>query len=621
MLKEKTKGIFHKVADSFHTDDVFWRSEVEGNRLVALVMLFMAVQVVIVWTLNHFGFFSIDKAVMNRVAGWGLIELLVPVAVCRYFKGEKRWLKYLMVLEFLIVMARFDSLLTFNVPVAMAIGVVLSIRYYSRKFTVQVAAATTLLFAVSAVFATAGGTGMIDLNFFYAPVDVTVHAGEDIYAAFANLPVEDARYVHDYLLQSFLPRLMSFLVISIACAEIAKRGHDMVLEQAEISSRTARIELELSLAADIQAHMLPCVFPAFPEYSEFDLYATMDPAKEVGGDFYDYFMADETHLAIVVADVSGKGVPAALFMVIAKTLLKDHAKLGLEPKEVFTRVNDRLCKGNEAGLFVTAWMGILDITTGKMTYVNAGHNPPMIRHSGGEFTFLKSRPGLVLAGMEGMQYRQAELTLAPGDRMFLYTDGVTEATNSKDELYGAERLAAYLNTHKEDSLTDTLTGLRGDVDAFVAEAEQFDDITMLMMEYRGGSTGKVRVFHATDAALADATAFVEQELEKVGCPRKVMMQISLCLEEMFVNIAHYAYRDESGTVELFLDRKDRILTLKLIDQGIPFNPLEKEDPDITLAADEREVGGLGIYMVKQTMDEVSYHREGNQNIIEMKKQY
>ena len=251
-----------------------------------------------------------------------------------------------------------------------------------------------------------------------------------------------------------------------------------------VTAEKERINAELTLASNIQAHMLPCIFPAFPDHDEFDIFASMTPAKEVGGDFYDLFMIDNTHLAVVIADVSGKGVPAALFMVIAKTLIKNYAQNGLPASEVFTIVNKRLCEGNDADLFVTAWMGILDITDGTMTYVNAGHNPPMLLLGDKGFQYLKSPAGFVLAGLDITQYKENTLKIEPGDRLFLYTDGITEATSAAQELYGEDRLSAYLNGHTKDTPENVLHGLKADIDAFVGEAEQFDDMTMLMLDFK-----------------------------------------------------------------------------------------------------------------------------------------
>ena len=255
-----------------------------------------------------------------------------------------------------------------------------------------------------------------------------------------------------------------------------------------VTAEKERIGAELNVATQIQADMLPRIFPAFPERKEFDIYATMDPAKEVGGDFYDFFLVDDDHLAVVIADVSGKGVPAALFMVIAKTLIKNHAQNRESPGSVFTQTNEQLCEGNDAGLFVTAWMGVLEISTGKFVYVNAGHNPPLLKRAGGQFEWLRSRPGFVLAGMEGIRYRENTLQLEPGDALYLYTDGVTEATNGSQELFGEERLQTALNEEPDLPVHRLLPKIKGCIDTFVGEAEQFDDITMLGLHYmkRGG---------------------------------------------------------------------------------------------------------------------------------------
>ena len=252
----------------------------------------------------------------------------------------------------------------------------------------------------------------------------------------------------------------------------------------KVTAEKERIGAELDIAKHIQASMLPCIFPAFPERKEFDIYATMEPAKEVGGDFYDFFMVDERHLAIVMADVSGKGVPAALFMVIGKTLIKDHTMPDSDLGKVFTEVNNMLCEANSEGLFITAFEGVLDLVTGEFNFVNAGHEMPFISKACGDFEVYKIRPGFVLAGMEDMRYRAGSMTLEPGDKLFQYTDGVTEATNLKNELYGMERLGVILNKVKGCTPNDILPAVKKDIDEFVGEADQFDDITMLCLEYK-----------------------------------------------------------------------------------------------------------------------------------------
>lgn len=251
-----------------------------------------------------------------------------------------------------------------------------------------------------------------------------------------------------------------------------------------VTAEKERIGAELDVAHHIQESSLPRLFPAFPEREEFDIFASMTPAKEVGGDFYDFFFVDEDHLALVMADVSGKGVPAAMFMMISKTLIKSAAQSGLTPKEVLGKVNNQLCEGNEAGMFVTVWLGILEISTGKMLCANAGHEYPAIMRKGGDFELLKDKHGFVLAGMEDARYREYEIELNAGDRFFVYTDGVPEATDAHDTLYGTDRMLLALNQGKNGNCEDLLDTVRKDVDAFVGEAPQFDDLTMLCIEIR-----------------------------------------------------------------------------------------------------------------------------------------
>ena len=253
----------------------------------------------------------------------------------------------------------------------------------------------------------------------------------------------------------------------------------------KITAEKEKISAELNVATQIQADMLPSIFPAFPERKEFDIFATMEPAKEVGGDFYDFFMVDEDHLVFTIADVSGKGVPAALFMVIAKTLLKNQLLQGDSPKKLFEEVNNQLCENNKEGMFVTAWIGMLELSTGKLTYSNAGHNRPVLKRADGEFEYLSCKPGFVLAGFEGIPYTLEEIQIAKGDKIYLYTDGVTESIDETQEQFGEERLKAVLNENKDEIPEDILKAVKEKMNIFVGEAEQFDDITMVCVQYNG----------------------------------------------------------------------------------------------------------------------------------------
>ena len=386
-----------------------------------------------------------------------------------------------------------------------------------------------------------------------------------------------------------------------------------------IAEAAARIDKELEYAKQIQLSALPTNFPKGEEYN---IYAQMIAAKEVGGDFYDFYKLSDTTVAFLAADVSGKGIPAAMFMMTAKTIIKDLAESGMPVNEIFTRANEKLCENNESGMFVTAWMGILDLTTGNLQFANAGHNPPLLKKANDGFEYLKTRAGFVLAGMEGVRYRVGELTLSPGDRLFLYTDGVPEATNTENKLYGEDRLLAFMNQNSTVDAVTLLPALKSNIDEFVGEAPQFDDITMLMFDYKpkeGGANMTYQTFPAKVEALSDVLGFVDRTLESYECPMKIQTAICVAIEEVFVNVAHYAYGDGEGDMVLGIgfDEESRNITFCMTDKGIPFDPLKKPDPDITLSAEDREIGGLGIFITKKTMDTVTYAYENGENILTM----
>lgn len=256
-------------------------------------------------------------------------------------------------------------------------------------------------------------------------------------------------------------------------------------EMTRITAEKEHFRTELTLATRIQAAMLPSAFPPFPERSEFDIYASMDPAKEVGGDFYDFALIDDDHLYLAIADVSGKGIPAALFMMASKIILANNAKMNKSPAEILANTNAAICSNNREEMFVTAWVGILEISTGRLTAANAGHEYPVLLKAGGRFELLKDRHGFVIGGMPGMKYTEYELQLEPGAKLFLYTDGVPEATNARDEMFGTARLLAALNEEADAAPERVLRNVRRAVDGFVQDAEQFDDMTLLCMEFTG----------------------------------------------------------------------------------------------------------------------------------------
>ena len=407
-------------------------------------------------------------------------------------------------------------------------------------------------------------------------------------------------------------------------SQMEKDMNAYIRDKLESTARSERISAEMSLANKIQAAMLPHVFPPFPDREEFSLYATMDPAREVGGDFYDFFLIDEDHLGLVMADVSGKGVPAALFMMIAKTILQSCAMLGRSPAEVLSSTNEALCSNNQVEMFVTAWVGILEIPTGRLTASNAGHEYPVLKAPGGSFDLLKDRHSLPLGCMGNVKYTEYELQLEPGAKLFLYTDGVPEASDSENSMFGKERMLSALNEVPDADPEQTLKQVRHAVDVFVKDAEPFDDMTMLCIDYKGVKPEMVCDELRTEASvenLSRVLAFLKQKLETLHCSVKSQGQIVVAAEEVFVNIAQYAYAPGTGDALIRVNSGEdlRDVSITFIDWGIPFNPMAKPDPDVTLPAEKRSIGGLGIFMTKKLMDDVSYEYSDGRNVLTMRK--
>jgi sigma-B regulation protein RsbU (phosphoserine phosphatase) len=400
-------------------------------------------------------------------------------------------------------------------------------------------------------------------------------------------------------------------------SELKHSIEENVHEHAKIE----RINTELNVATDIQASMLPCVFPPFPDRKEFDLFASMVPARYVGGDFYDFFLIDKDNLAVIIADVLGKGVPAALFMVITKTMI-ENSSYCKSPKKVFEIVNKKLIKNNKAGMFVTAFMGFYNIPTGKFLYANAGHNPPLLKKGTGSFEFLKTEPCIVLAWMQDAEYSEEEIVLEKGDILYLYTDGVTEAMNPKMELFSEQRLVDVLNKNKNVSLRRLLGAVKKEIDRFRDGADQADDITMLTLKigeedkqmFEFDDATKKLILDAKPENLAEVIDFINDELEKFSYSTDAINEIDIAAEEIFMNIVNYAYKPETGKVHIYIKITDKVI-LKFEDTGREYNPIEQAEPELNKSPATRDVGGLGIFMVKNIMDDIEYTRDGEKNIL------
>lgn len=390
-----------------------------------------------------------------------------------------------------------------------------------------------------------------------------------------------------------------------------------------IAEAEARIARELSTAKAIQESALPTTFPPFPEIERFGIYASMNAAREVGGDFYDFFLIDDHTLGFLIADVSGKGIPASLFMMASKTEIGNYMSSGMPLDQAIQSANYHLCQGNDAGMFVTVWAATLDYTTGELTYVNAGHNPPLLRHDG-EWCWLRDRGGLFLGTFETATYRSRTITLNPSDQLLLYTDGVTEAFSASEEQFGEERLERFLVRHASDHPRDLVEGVRQEVGRWAEGAEQSDDITLLALEYGVAPevSGSI-VVPAQVEYLDRVLGLIHGELGRRLCPIATQNQIDIALEELFVNVCRYAYADagEAGNVRVdyVYNANPSSITIQIVDQGVPFDPLTRKDPTKPTSIADAAIGGLGIFMAKKSVDDMSYLRDGNDNVLVFKK--
>ena len=399
-------------------------------------------------------------------------------------------------------------------------------------------------------------------------------------------------------------------------------------ENASITAKQERMAAELNLASTIQADMLPDVFPAFQDRKEFDIYASMVPAKQVGGDFYDYFLVDDDNLALVMADVSGKGVPAAMFMMRSMLLIETVAMNDHSPSSVLHEVNNKLCVNNKSGMFVTVWLGILNLRTGLLRAANGGHEFPIIKKPGGEYELFKDKHSFVLGGYPGMDFDEYEVQLEPGSALILYTDGATEVKNPEGKMIRTEGFLDVLNKSSDESPEAKLKDVGQSIRDFIKDAEQFDDLTMMCLFYFGDAGADELTTKAVLKSFPEVKGFLQERLTAAGAEKKPVKQVCIATEELFENIARYAYGEdvpeEERPVTVGIDirtepgedgEERRLAEITLRDSGVPYNPLQNEDPDVTLEAKDREAGGLGIFMSKNMVDDMKYeYTEGNNTV-------
>ncbi len=398
--------------------------------------------------------------------------------------------------------------------------------------------------------------------------------------------------------------------------QLASTYDKMTSDIKEITKQQTRINSELSIAKSIQSSSLPNVFPPFPEHKEFSIYASMDPAKEVGGDFYDFYFTDSEHFMFLVADVSGKGVPAALFMMTVKTLINNQSQTISDPEELIQSINKKLCANNKEGFFVTMFACIVNVKTGEMACINCGHNPPLLKRNNAKYEYLKLEQNMVLGVIDKIDYQIYNTKLNKGDSIFIYTDGITEAVNAAGEMYGEQRLEECLNTVQGRTVEAVIKEIKSNVQEYTKGLGQSDDLTMLLFQYNGD----LRIFEkpAVKENYKDFYNWVHEICTEWSLNEELSNKLDMCGEEIYANICFYAYPYRTGNIKVTMDKTENELIMVFEDNGTAYNPLEKPDPDLTIPPKERPIGGLGIFMVKQMAKDIEYKRIDEKNILTIK---
>ncbi len=417
----------------------------------------------------------------------------------------------------------------------------------------------------------------------------------------------------DYITKPISPRILQARVQTHLA--LTQQASELKAAHALIQKQQQRMQDELNVARDIQLSMVPKVFPSF---DAIDVFARLEPAREIGGDLYDTFMIDSESLCLCVGDVSGKGAPAALFMAMTKTLIKSYASSDLSTASIMTRVNDELCENNDENLFVTVFLSILNINTGELKFTNAGHNYPYIIKADKTLVTLREKHGPIVAAMEGLTYKESSIILDEDDTLFLFTDGVTESMNAQEELYGEARLEDFLLKSDIRDVRSTINGLIDDVALYEDGNAQTDDITVLSCYYRGQ-----KIVASTNISIANTLGNIEKVIEhfdafcavnNIAMP--VNQKINLSLDDLINNIISYGYSDElEHMIDIQFKLFENSLMVVVEDDGVPFNPFDGDGVDVSLSIEERAIGGLGIHLIKKLMNSSDYQRQANKNAV------
>ena len=602
----------------------FYKNEVEANKTMCIVSGFTAIATFLVLLCYAFKLFWLNNYTQVYIAlPILIIFLILPLFYRKTRFVEKPGFKYFLLLQILIVVGILNILLPKHAVLGYGFVIILASHYYSPRLTRIIFLSTILMLLLCLYggmlvgeydpYLLTDGKIMFDAEgntYLYQP-----ESPSERLAFLAELAAAGTNRYLQVFIYYFVSRTLILTLIFLAAIRLSRRTQRLMVSEVSTQAEKSRIDTELGVAQEVQSTMLPL---SFFQSKNIEILAQLRPAREVGGDFYDYATLDEDHVAILIGDVSGKGVPAAMFMMKTITSFRACYDANSTPKKIMERVNKLIYQGNEeAGLFVTCFLAIVNIKTGEISFANAGHTPPIIGR-GGKYAPLPCAHGFLMGAMPELMLRDEKTKLRPGDSILIYTDGITEARNTTGGLYGESRLLKFLNNTKVSSSIEMSHELEDDIMEFAGGAEQSDDITYLMLTFQGKMNYFMqRSFPAVLESINDIEAMLRDAGAKASCSERTISNFIICVDEIFSNIVKYSGSAPSDRIYfrcIYTPENNRV-SVTIVDHGVPFDPREAK----SVRVDERDldapVGGLGWLMVRRLMDELAYHRVNGKNVV------
>ena len=619
--------------------EAYYDNEADANKQMSLANAAAAVYMLVIWIFYLTGFFKIHsdvtRVLINVAFPIGILILLTPLIYAFKLKHilRKPNYKYFVLFSFVFVIAVLNVILPKHSAIAWALCILMTNHYYNTK----VGTVVFIAVAVTSLFCMFGGmfVGEFDANLLFGNQVMESINTQEIYA---NGPAARAEMLNklyamgdgvfdlDYnrylgsVVYYFIPRVVILLLVYFVSFALNKRTYKLLVSEIHVNSEQEKTKTELEVAKDIQLNTLP---NELISTEDVEIVGELKATKEVGGDFYDYFNIDENHVALVIGDVSGKGVPAAMFMMKTITCFKNFTRANKTPSQILGEVNSAIFEGNNSQMFVTCFFAILDKRNGKVLFANAGHNPPVIgdnRH----FRYLKCNPGFILGSLEEVYVKDEEVTLKPGESFTLYTDGITEARNRKGEFFGEDRLIDTFNSKDFTCLIELHHAIKDQVTNFVGDAPQSDDITFVTLKYQGGHYSYVeKVFDAKIENVPEMLDYVKEFCSSHHLPEDFTTSLCVVGDELFSNISKYGYQGKGGVlfVRLLYNDDKKEFAITIIDKAPAFNQLEVNNSAVSGDADDIQIGGLGILIVKKIMPERAYDYINGKNILVLKKRF